>query len=468
VVKIIETANVDLDALTASEQYNLYNGADCCITFEVFEKLQGKLNEAEPAYRNARALQGPAWTLMQRGIRIDTFARDEVLAELRADHHLMMMRFISLCDKGWGKPAINYRSPTQLKHLFYEVIGLPAVKTFNKTTKEYDLSSGREALEKLQSDWRAKHLVDLILGCRDIDKKVQVLTTETENNRMHCSYQVAGTLSGRWSSNESAFGGGQNLQNISDEMRRVFVADEGMKLCQLDLQQAESKLVAYLALPWGDNYLKATQSGDLHTYVVKLIWSDMFKNTNESDKDIAKRRFYRDYSFRDMGKRGGHLSNYAGQPTVAAMHLKIPLKFAQEFNNTYFKSFPEIAQWHNNVKVKLANGEPITTPLGRRCHFPGRSWDNDTIKSAISYAPQSTIGDVLNLGMYNVWKKYDKIWNKANPIEILLQVHDAIVFQYHPSDESWLIPEIMKALEYPVEINGQTCVVRVDPQVAWN
>ncbi len=240
------------------------------------------------------------------------------------------------------------------------------------------------------------------------------------------------------------------------------------KLCQLDLQQAESKLVAYLCLPWGRNYLNACLSGDLHTHVTRLVWPSLFDRANAPDKEIAGRKFYRDFSYRDMAKRGGHGSNYGGSESILSQHLKIPRQQCVEFQHKYFSAFPEIRSWQNDVKVRLAKGEPIVTPLGRRCHFPGRSWDNDTIKSAIAYVPQSTIGDTLNLGFYNVWKKYDKIWNSTAPIEILMQIHDAIIFQYEDSDESWLLPEIIESLKYPIEINGETCIIGVDPQVGWN
>ena len=467
-VKVLETASVLPELLSDDEQYWLYNGADCCVTYQCWEELKPKEEEAEATYRMARAMQGPAWTLMHRGVRIDL----DTCGEVRRDLHLERVRlentFLSICAGAFDIGAINYRSPKQLAELFYETIGLEPIKVFDRGTKEYKSSLNREALEKLQRLPIVKHVIDCLLAMRDIDKKLQVLQTPLDNGRMHCSYQVAGTLTGRWSSNASAFGGGTNLQNISDEMRRIFVPDPGMKLCQLDLQQAESKLVAYLCLPWGRNYLTACQSGDLHTTVTQLIWPEMFEGANEKPKDIAKKRFYRDYSYRDMAKRGGHGSNYGGAPTVLSMHLKIPKSQCEVFQNKYYGAFQEIRSWHNHVKVQLAMGKPIETPLGRRCHFPGRSWDNDTIKSAIAYAPQSTIGDILNRGFYNVWRKYDRIWDKKNPIEILLQVHDAIVFQYDPALESTIIPLIMDELTYPVEINGEICTIGVDPQVGWN
>jgi DNA polymerase-1 len=483
-VKILHSSSLVPDSkghligLSESEQYFVYNALDCCITFEVMENLDPKLPTSF-AYKMGRAMQAPAWTLMERGVRIDMVRRDEVLSSLRAQRARAKHIFFRLTTEGLGvEPyydkakdewfGINYASPQQLQTLFYSLLALPEQKVYDKTTKDRRVTTNREALEKLQTFDLGKPFCDLILAMRDCDKKIQVLESGLENGRMHCGYQVAGPITGRWSSNESAFGSGTNLQNISDEMRRAFIPDKGKKFCQLDLAQAESKLVAHLALPWGDNYLRACNSGDLHTAVTRLVWPDLFKNTNRPDKEIAKQIFYRGFTYRDMAKRGGHGTNYGGTAAVIAMHLKIPRHQAESFQDAYFRAFPEIKKWHDSVRVALVSTRSLTTPLGRVCHFPGRPTDSDTIKSAIAYGPQSSIGDILNLGFYNVWQQFDRIWNSSAPIEILTQVHDSILFQYDPKDEETLIPLISSSLKVPVEISGQTCIIDVDAQVGWN
>jgi len=475
----IHIRQTNTDKLTADEQLWAYNGADCMITFEVFEALEPKLPEVPFAYDMSRTMQGPAFTLMHRGVKIDMGRRIEVLSSLNAQRERCQGIFFRLCHEGLDIPAyedkkakktyaINPASSKQLCTLFYEVLGFPPIKSYNKLTKDYSVSCDRKALEKLQKEPRAKVFCELILAIRDYDKKIQVLTSGIDKGRMHTAYQVAGPMTGRWSSNVDPFGRGTNLQNITDEMRRVFIPDSGKKFCQLDLAQAESKLVAYLALRWGRGYKDACLSGDLHTTVTKLVWGELFRGSNLPDKEVAKKTFYRHFTYRDMAKRGGHGSNYGGSAAVIAMHLNIPLEQAQAFQDGYFKAFKEIRAWQQSVKVALATTRSIVTPLGRRCFFPGRPWDNDTIKSAIAYAPQSSIGDVLNLGFYKVWRKYDKLFDPSNPIEILTQVHDSILFQYDPAIEAEIVPLIQKELKVPVEISGEVCEIEVDAQVGWN
>lgn len=478
-MRVYESSMLNTDALSYSEQLWAYNGLDCMVTFEVFEVLKGKIPEVLFAYDMMRTMQGPAFTLMHRGVAIDMQMREVVLKSLQEQRLRCLDIFTRIChegldialyhDKDKGRLfAINPASSQQLCNLFYDVLGLPPIKAYNKTTKDYSVTCNRKALEKLQRDLKAKPFCELILAIRDFDKKIQVLQSGIEKGRMHTAYQVAGPMTGRWSSNEDPFGRGTNLQNITDEMRRVFVPDTGKKFCQLDLAQAESMLVAHLALPWGDSYLRACKSGDLHTAVTKLVWRHLPWGS-EPDKEIAKRPFYRHFSYRDMAKRGGHGTNYGGTAAVIAQHLNIPTAQAREFQDAYFAAFPEIPKWHNAVRVALATTRSIVTPLGRRCFFPGRPWDSDTIKSAIAYGPQGTIGDVLNLGFYNVWRKYDQLnGGAAAPIQILTQVHDSILFQYDAKDEPWLLPLIKDNLKVTVEINKQPCSIEVDIQVGWN
>jgi DNA polymerase-1 len=445
------------------EQLWIYNALDNCITFEVHDKLQS--HPGGFAYDMARTMQGPALTLANRGIRVNLPERDRLITELSAQAVKYEHFFSRLTGESFGTSA-NPRSPDQLKQLFYKTLGFPEITTYDRLTKKRKVTTNRDALEKLLQQPRAVPFVKLILAIRDNAKKLQVLKSGIRSNgRLHCSYHVAGTETGRWSSSESVFYDGTNLQNITDEMRRIFVPDPGKKLCQLDLAQAESVVVGFLS---GDEaYKNAIRSGDLHTYVCRLVWPDLpWTGDNKADRKIAEQKYYRNYSYRDLAKRGGHGSNYGGSPSVLAIHLKVSLAVAERFQAAYFKAFPGIRRWHNSIQQQLAVKRYIDTPLGRRCHFPGRPSDSSVIKSAIAYSPQSTIGDVLNYGLYKVWQAYDYLG--TNEIQLLLQVHDAIVFQYDPAQEAEIIPRVQRMLATPILINGDVAEIKSDAQVGWN
>src|SRR5262245_20740338 len=130
---------------------------------------------------------------------------------------------------------------------------------------------------------------------------------------MRCSYNVAGTETGRWSSSEDPFGDGDNLQNWTKKMRRCVVADEGYKIFSIDYSQAESFVVGGCAVRDGrdKNYLEMCRSGDLHTAVCKEVWPNLgWTGDMGKDREIAEQPFYFALSYRDTEKRFGHGTNY--------------------------------------------------------------------------------------------------------------------------------------------------------------
>lgn len=305
----------------------------------------------------------------------------------------------------------------------------------------------------------AAPFIRLILTIRDADKMLYVLRSALDpDGRMRCSYNVVGTENGRWSSSENAFGRGTNLQNITPTMRRMFCADDGYTLVSTDLEQAESRLVA--GLVWqvtGDRaYWDACLSGDLHTTVCRMSWPELnWTSDDKANRGIADQPYpglNGKLSYRDVAKRIGHGSNYRGSAFGIAGAVGIPVNIVQDFQKRYFTAFPAIPRWHQWTVDKLRTDNYIDTPLGRRRWFFARPTDDSTIREAIAYVPQSTIGELLNLAMYNTWKRSLLPRNDPNhlPIQLLLQNHDAFAFQT-PTRLSNL-PQLLAAVKAELEI----------------
>jgi DNA polymerase I-like protein with 3'-5' exonuclease and polymerase domains len=133
-----------------------------------------------------------------------------------------------------------------------------------------------------------------------------------------------------------------------------------------------------------------------------------------------------------------------GTPREMAMHLKIETKIMEEFQDVYFGQFPGIRTYHTNTAREVQTRGFLVNPFGRRRHFLGRLWDNSTIKEAVAFLPQSFVADYLNTGLFAVWR--------ANlPLELLLQIHDAILFQF--SDER-VIAQAKDLISFPKHIDG--------------
>lgn len=466
--KIIDTSAINPLDMSGNQGHWVYNGLDCCITHEIHTVLQEyQTPNSELIYSFERAMQAPALELMLTGIRIDLVERNRMVNVLQADAARLETYLNRMADAIWDKP-LNPKSPKQLKEFLYGAMHLPEQHAIVAGKRK--VSTNRESLEKLEVYIHARPIVRTILAIRDCYKQAGTLLSGVDpDQRMRCGYNVAGTITGRWSSNTNAFRTGTNLQNIQDRLRRIFVADPGMKLAYIDLEQAESRLVGFLAwlVTGRDGYLNACEGGDLHTTVCQMVWPNLgWTGELSHDKNvIAGQLFYRDWTYRDMSKRGGHGTNYYGQPQTMAKHLKVETKVMETFQRLYFQAFPEIPEWHQWVAEQIQTTSQLTTPLGRTRTFFGRTSDDATLREAIAYSPQSTIGDILNLALYKVWQFFQTL---PYPAKLLAQVHDAIMFQFPEEYEDEIIPQVMQIMQIPIPGPGRNLIIPCDAQTGWN
>ena len=472
--KIINTATLTPSSLSDMDNHNVYCGLDSCLTHEIHGKTHKQLDpNTQLIYDFERALQAPVLEMMLRGILTDQYEVSRLLniyEKRRERVNAIVQRYAMVI---WGGP-LNPASPKQLIKFFYESMNVPKVYIYVKGQKK--LSTNREALEQVQQYRYARPIAIAVLAYRDLSKKIGVLKSGIDSDsRMRFSYNIPGTNTGRFSCNKNVKGGGTNGQNITDELRRIFVADEGKKLAYLDLEQAESRFVAYVS---GDEaYIEACESADLHVSVAKDIWPELnwSSGPNENpaaDKETAEQKFWRHWSYRDLSKRGGHLTNYVGQPRSNAKNLHVSIEVMTHFQRTYLKKFFGIKRMHTDVARELQTQSQITTPLGRKRLFFGRGYDDDILRKGVAYRPQSGVGDLLNLGMWRVWKYM------REEVELLGQLHDAILFQYDddPAVERRVIARAIDLMTIPVMVTDvrlrgaltREMVIPVEASVGWN
>jgi len=464
-MKIIQTADLTPHTLTGdTERLWVYNGLDCAVTLEVFNVIEPQLDPVTDAtYSFARSLQAPVLEMNMHGILVDQARKSEVLESYRQDLRRLESQFKRMVRETFDL-EINWRSNAQLMNLFYSIMQIPPIRKRN-TEGQYTSTIDRDALEKLDAYFYARPLLSHILALRDIGKKVGVLETNIDpDGRMRTSYNIGGTVTGRLSSSLGDFGYGTNLQNIEQRLRSSFVADPGHKLAYIDGEQAESRLVG--ALCWNlfrdPRYLDACESGDLHTAVTRMAWTNLpWTGDLKADKKIAEQPGYRQLSYRDLAKRLGHGSNYNGKPPTMAKHTKLEVGLVRDFQYNYFSAFPGIKQWHEWTATTLAREGQLTSLMGRRRIFLGRLHDDSTLREAIAYNPQSSLSDIINQGMLQVWR--------ANFCQVLLQIHDAIVVQYQEEREAEIIPKLIDTFMVPIELaDGRMLRIPSEVKVGWN
>jgi DNA polymerase I-like protein with 3'-5' exonuclease and polymerase domains len=470
--RIIETHNLTPTSLTHSQEKHLvYNGLDCCVTLEVMHALRPLFDPTTLAtYQRSLDLQGPILFMNMKGTLVD---RNEVLKTIRAYEadinrlrsalDRILKEGVGFLDPWFGKGGSP--SPLVLKRLFYDVMKLPPVKKRNDKGG-YSPTVNREALEKLRAYLIAEPIVNYILAMRDLGKKIGFLRTEIDrDDRIRTSFNIAGTITGRLASSMSDFGTGTNLQNIDRRLRRVFIADPGRKFANVDLEQADARNVGLIcAHLFGDTrYLDACESGDLHTTVCKMAWAELpWPGDPRGDRHLADRIAYRDLSYRDLAKKLGHGTNYLGTPATMAKHTKVDAPTIAGFQMKYFGAFPAIQKWHLWVRQQLLQSGQLTTPYGRRRHFFGRRDDDNVVREAVAYAPQSMTAEQVNLAMLHVFRQYP--W-----IELLIQVHDSLLCQFPEAREAAALAALKEAFQqHSITIADRTFLVPSEAKVGWN
>lgn len=470
-MRIIQTADLTpTTRLTPDEKAWTYNGLDVCVTMEVLEATLPQLdNTTSATYDFSRSLQAPVLEMSMRGMLVDRARTAEVIKEFEENTARLEKQFERIVFALCGK-FVKWSSPKQIGILLYDVMGLPEQRKRNKYGR-MARTTGRDALEKLRNEYfLADPICSHILKLRDVAKKLQFLHTEIDSdNRIRTTLNIAGTNTGRLSSSSSAFGTGSNLQNIERTLRSTIIADKGMKFANLDLEQADARNVG--AICWNlfhasdgpdfaGAYLDACESGDLHTRVCEMGWRELDWSSGDK-RAVAEEIAYRDMSYRDLAKRLGHGSNYYGTPRTMAKHTKVDTKVIKRFQDKYFSSFPCIRKWHKRVAEELEQYGFITTLLGRRRFFFGRTNEDATLREAIAYEPQSLTADQIDTGLIRLWR--------LGRVQVLMQVHDSILFQYREEEEDEIIPLALEALKVEIPlIEGRSFHVPVEAKIGWN
>ena len=339
-VKLFDTAHLDenlMRTLSSNEASWIYNGLDACVTGEIYQSLRAQLDEEDPRVQathdfTTRKL-APFVEMALRGTLVDGQALAATVDDLWKTRRELDAKFQRIMREVVGG-EVNWNSPLQVKQLLYATFGLKPIKGRN-AKGFYVETVGEEALEYLKIYLHVRPIVSMILTLRGIAKSIGFLKTKLdEDGRIRTSYNLAGTNTGRLSSAQSEFGSGTNLQNVDRSLRNPFVADPGMIMVNIDLEQADARNVGAvlhnlfyhyeakdiakllgkaewngpIGPAFSSSYLDACESGDLHTTVCNMAWPNL-----AWPEDPAGWKAYCDGlimfgqdSYRDISKKLGH------------------------------------------------------------------------------------------------------------------------------------------------------------------
>ena len=345
----------------------------------------------------------------------------------------------------------NLNSPKQLGEILFEKLGLPVIK---RTKTGY--STNANVLEKLEG----KHpIIPLISEYRElaklkstyIDSLPPLINSET--GKIHTSFNQMVTATGRLSSTNP------NLQNIpirteeGREIRKAFIpSSDNMILLAVDYSQIELRVFAHLS---GDKRLKeAFNSGrDIHTETASEIF--------EVEAEQVSPNLRRHAKVINFGLAYG-MSAYG-----LSQDLDIPVEKAQDYIDKYFERFSGVKKYMDETINKVKEKGYAETLYGRKRYIPEINSSNYhrrsfAERSAINTPVQGTAADIMKKSMLDV---YDSLKETDLEINILLQVHDELVFEVAKKDLKKAALLIKAKMEAAAELDVP---LLVDLQIAEN
>lgn len=428
----------------------LYNTKDCAVLNTILPAQLAQLNKQQNivAYNNQVKLIEPIVYMSSRGIQADVQQLRKLSDEAGSVLDGLMAAFHDECGY-----ECDPKSPAQLKELFY--VRRNHKPYINRSTKK--VTTDRDALKRLSR--KGDRAAKLLLEIRTLAKfKATYYDAIVDpDGRLRSSFNPVGTTSGRLSSSKTIFKSGLNFQNIPDKVRRCMLVDEGYMGYEVDLSQAENRVVAYIA---PDHLMmEAFERGiDVHRLTASLIFGKKIEEiSNEPGSTPIGGGIY---SERFWGKKANHGLNYdLGYKTFAFLY-EIPESDAKYIVERYHSAYPGVRRYHEWVRHKLSTSRSLQDCLGKTRIFLDR-WGEGLFKEAYSFIPQSTVAGKLNKdGVLHMWGER---FGRFNMVELLNQVHDSIWFQIPMSlplqNHLQILRTLKESLERPITWNATSFVI---------
>lgn len=447
-------------ANSSSEAFWLYNCKDSAVLHEIFPVQKDELEEQGLThnYNTAVALIPPLIYMQSRGILCNVEARKAASEALQREIEATQVELNRLCGH-----ELNPQSPKQVATYFYIEKSLPPYKN-----KSGGITADVTALTRLKA--KGYKEAELILHIRKLAKLngTYMEMTLDADNRIRSSFNPVGTKTGRLSSSATIFGTGGNMQNLPSTYKRYMLADPEHIMYEVDLSQAENRIVAYIAPE--PKMIDAFETGkDVHSLTGSLISGLPYEVVKEHNKLFEKTKDpqyaaplgAQDKTWRFWGKTSNHSLNYDIGPIKFALRVEITTAEAKEIKEKYYAVYPGIRQYHLWVQSLLQESRSTTNLLGRKRRYFDR-WGEDLFREAYATIPQSSVADIINQrGLVPLYYNTD-----YRETQLLDQVHDSIIFQIPASigfqRHAEILLQLKQSLEQPLQWKDSTFVIPAD------
>ncbi|MUO80557.1 DNA polymerase I [Agrobacterium vitis] len=419
---------VDIDKATA------YAAEDADVTLRLWLVLKPRLAAvglARVYERLERPLVPVLAEMEERGITIDRQILSRLSGELAQKAAAFEDEIYELAGE-----RFNVGSPKQLGDILFGRMNLPG----GSKTKTGQWSTSAQVLEDLAA--QGEPLPRKIVDWRQLTKLKSTYTdalpgyVHPQTKRVHTSYSMAATTTGRLSSSEP------NLQNIpvrtaeGRKIRTAFISTPGHKLLSADYSQIELRVLAHVAdIP---QLRQAFADGvDIHA----MTASEMFGVPVDGMPSEVRRR----------AKAINFGIIYGISAFGLANQLSIERSEAGEYIKKYFERFPGIKDYMESTKAFVREHGYVETIFGRRAHYPEIKSSNPSMRAfneraAINAPIQGSAADVIRRAMVQVEPALAKA-GLGDKTRMLLQVHDELIFEVEDEAIDAALPVIVSTME---------------------
>ena len=443
------------------EKASAYAAEDADITLRLWHVLKPRLSAEQMTtiYETLERPLSPVLTDMEHaGIKVDR----AILARLSGNFAQRLAALEAEVHKLVGE-EFNIASPKQMGEILFDKLDLPG----GKKTKTGAWATGAGVLEDLASndnvEDEVKHLIKTVLEWRQLAKLKSTYTDalpefiHPKTGRIHTSYSMAATTTGRLSSNDP------NLQNIpirtpeGREIRTAFIAEKGQTLVSADYSQIELRVLAHIA---DIAALKSAFADGLDIHAMTA--SEMF-GVPIKDMDPSVRRRAKAINFGII---------YGISAFGLANQLGISRGEASDYIKTYFQRFPGIRDYMEETKEYARKHGYVETIFGRKIHYPeinskAQQRRAFTERAAINAPIQGSAADIIRRAMVRMPEALDQAKLKAT---MLLQVHDELIFEVKKADAKKLIKlaqDVMERAPEPAQIISVPLKVEAEAADNW-
>ncbi|WP_147094264.1 DNA polymerase I [Swaminathania salitolerans] len=415
-----------------------YAAEDADVTLRLWQVLKPQLRERQAValYETMeRPLIGILAAMEQAGVKLDAAELRRMSADFGSRMGEMEIGIHALAGR-----SFNPGSPKQLGEILFDEMSLPG----GKRTKAGAWGTDSSVLQELAD--AGHELPARILAWRQLAKlkstyaDALVQQMDARSHRVHTSFQMAITTTGRLSSNDP------NLQNIpirteeGGRIRRAFIAEDGYVLVSADYSQIELRLLAEVA-DIGPLKEAFRLGQDIHARTA----SEVFNIPLEGMDSLTRRR----------AKAINFGIIYGISAFGLARQLGISAGEARRYIDAYFARYPGIRDYMDRTKEDAKRDGYVTTPLGRRCYVPGINEKNGARRGyaerqAINAPLQGGAADIIKRAMVRLGRRLPQSGLDAR---MLLQVHDELLFEVRADQAADLAAFVRAEMEQAASLS---------------